>query len=203
MQLWSNLFFSVSLSLSCECFTLLFVALSLVSLVIKVSIYKLTRQNKHLQINQAADSNGHSSLQTGCCVLTVTEKQSYAISLMAPPPTSTQQQETADMQTYKSAPVLGENPFLIPFSPRIEQNKSPSDSRWSQCGVLSGWASWWNPAPRAMLMVGLISIGPHFTIHRKETDRRDSTGNPLPPSNSMLLQLHTICIMSEGLYMVD
>ncbi len=68
------------------------------------SIYKLSKSKQQTPVASP-------SLQTGCCFLTVTEKQSYVISLMAPPPALTQQQETGDMQTYKSGTVWGESPF--------------------------------------------------------------------------------------------
>lgn len=51
-------------------------------------------------------------------------------SLTAPPPALTWRQETGDIQTYKSALCVCVESILIPFSPLIEQNKSPPPFLW-------------------------------------------------------------------------
>lgn len=141
------------------------------------------------------------SLLTGCCLLTVTEKQSYVISLMAPPPALTQQQETGDMQTYKSATGWGGGkPFWYHFHHLLSKTNPPLVLVGASVGSFQ--AEHHNGIPHLELCLWLAwsEMAPisQFT-EKRQADRRDSTGNLHTPSNSMLLQLHTIWITSQTL----
>lgn len=69
---------------------------------------QLLAEKKHPEITKIKAGISISQTQPSTWVLTVTEKQRWTISLTAPPPALTQQQETGDVRSYKSTTVQGE-----------------------------------------------------------------------------------------------
>lgn len=138
------------------------------------------------------------SLPTGCFLLTVTERQSYVISLMTPPPALTQQQETGDTQTYKSVAVWGEKPFWYNFHHLLSKTNPLLVPVGASVGPFQSEQHNGYPHLEQCLWLAWSVLAPILQFTEKgQAHRRDSTGNMRTPSNSTLLQLHTIWITSQ------